>query len=356
MPKTSNNDIPPVAKRKLSSLENLQFVVLFCAILYFGKTLFIPLSFSLLVSFILYPICIWLEKKGINKIISIFLALFGLILLLLSILYLLFDQITAFANEWETFSHKFLEAITQISAYLDQKMAISVERQSLYIKNFVTTLEIWPLLKNMLYSFSEVLFILISFPIFSALLLYYRHLLITVLYQIFATHKPEIIQEIILQTITEYYNFIKGMLIVYLSVGLLNSIGLAIIGIPHPFLFGFIASILTFIPYVGIIISSLLPISISWITYNSIWYPIGVIAVFTIVQFLEAYILFPLAVGNRLKINALVIIVVIIAGGIIWGAAGMILFIPFVSILKLIADRTKDLKSLSLLLGDGKLN
>jgi predicted PurR-regulated permease PerM len=47
---------------------------------------------------------------------------------------------------------------------------------------------------------------------------------------------------------------------------------------------------------------------------------------------------------------------VIIAGGIIWGAAGMILFIPFVSILKLIADRTKGLKSLSLLLGDGKLN
>jgi predicted PurR-regulated permease PerM len=99
-----------------------------------------------------------------------------------------------------------------------------------------------------------------------------------------------------------------------------------------------------------------LPISISWITYNSIWYPIGVIAVFTIVQFLEAYILFPLAVGKRLKINALVIIVVIIAGGIIWGAAGMILFIPFLSILKLIADRSKDLKSLSLLLGDGKLN
>ena len=356
MLKTSKNDIPRVTKRKLSSFENLQFAVLSCVVLYFGKTLFIPLSFSLLVSFILYPICIWLEKKGIHKIISISIALTGFILLLLSILYLLFVQITAFANEWETFSFKFLEAMTQISAYLEQKLSISAESQSSFVKNFITSLEIWPILKKMLYSVSEVLFILIAFPIFSALILYYRHLLTTVLYQIFATHKPKIIQEIILQTIHEYYKFIKGMLIVYLIVGLLNSIGLAIIGIPHPFLFGFIASILTFIPYVGIIISSLLPISISWITYNSIWYPIGVIAVFTIVQFLEAYILFPFVVGNRLKINALVIIVVIIAGGIIWGAAGMILFIPFVSIIKLIADRTTDLKSLSLLLGDGKLN
>jgi predicted PurR-regulated permease PerM len=45
---------------------------------------------------------------------------------------------------------------------------------------------------------------------------------------------------------------------------------------------------------------------------------------------------------------------VIIAGGILWGAAGMILFIPFVSIAKLIADRTKSLKTLSMLLGDGE--
>ncbi|NEW80635.1 MAG: AI-2E family transporter, partial [Gelidibacter sp.] len=54
----------------------------------------------------------------------------------------------------------------------------------------------------------------------------------------------------------------------------------------------------------------------------------------------------------RLKINTLAIIVAIVAGGILWGAAGMILFIPFLSILKLIADRTESLKILSLLLGN----
>ena len=43
----------------------------------------------------------------------------------------------------------------------------------------------------------------------------------------------------------------------------------------------------------------------------------------------------------------------ITAGGILWGAAGMILFIPFISIIKLIAERTESLKTLSLLLGDG---
>jgi predicted PurR-regulated permease PerM len=48
-------------------------------------------------------------------------------------------------------------------------------------------------------------------------------------------------------------------------------------------------------------ISSLLPIAVSWITFNSIWYPLGVVLVFSIVQALEAYVIFP-AVGRRLKL------------------------------------------------------
>jgi predicted PurR-regulated permease PerM len=49
------------------------------------------------------------------------------------------------------------------------------------------------------------------------------------------------------ETIHAYYSFIKGMLIVYIIVGTLNSIGLAIVGIPHPVLLA-IASILLLYP------------------------------------------------------------------------------------------------------------
>jgi predicted PurR-regulated permease PerM len=104
------------------------------------------------------------------------------------------------------------------------------------------------------------------------------------------------------------------MLIVYIIVGTLNSIGLAIVGIPHPVLWHRIHS--NFYTLHRILISSLLPIAISWITFNSIWYPLVVI-VFFIVQILEAYVIFPFAVGSRLKINTLVIIIMITAGGFV---------------------------------------
>ncbi|HRL71972.1 MAG: AI-2E family transporter [Flavobacterium sp.] len=342
--------------RRFSVLEILQFIVLLSLILYFGKTLFIPLSFSLLVGFILYPICKWMETKGINKGIAIVISILGVTLLAGAIIYLLFVQFSEFLEEWQSLRIKLSETINQLSVFISERFDISLKKQTEFINNTLNNSgsQAFSIVRNTAYSLSESVFFLLMIPVFSTLILFHRQMLSNALYELFPKEKKNTIHEILVETINAYYNFIKGMLVVYLIVGLLNSIGLLLIGVPHPFLFGFIASILTFIPYVGIMISSLLPIAISWITYNSIWYPLAVIAVFSIVQLLEAYLIFPFAVGNRLKINTLVIIIAIIVGGILWGAAGMILFIPFVSVMKLIADRTPSLKTLSVLLGDGE--
>ncbi|AOW09800.1 AI-2E family transporter [Flavobacterium gilvum] len=344
--------------KKTTPLEIFQYLFVVLVILYFGKSLFIPLSFALLISFLLYPICRWLEQKGIYRSFAIGLSLISIVFIFTAILYLLLAQIIEFSNEWESLEVKFEETLNQLSLFLTNQFGINEEKQLNYIKTILnnSSSQAFLLLKNTVYSFSESLFHLLIIPIFTALILYYRQLLVQALYHFFSLDKKEMIHEIIVETIQEYYKFIKGMLAVYLIVGILNSIGLAIIGIPYPFLFGFTASILTFIPYIGIMVSSLLPITVAWITFNSIWYPIGVVAVFSFVQLLEAYIIFPYAVGKRLKINTLAILIMVIAGGILWGAAGMILFVPFISIVKLLANRTESLKSLSLLLSDGKSN
>jgi predicted PurR-regulated permease PerM len=277
-------------------------------------------------------------------------------LLVGGIIYLLIAQFSEFLHEWQSLRTKLTETIHQLSLFISERFDFSLDKQTEFINNTLNNSgsQAFSIVRNTAYSLSESAFFLIMIPVFSALILFHRQMLSNALYELFPPERKNTIHEILVETIHEYYNFIKGMLLVYLIVGLLNSIGLWIIGVPNPFLFGFIASILTFIPYVGIMISSLLPIAVSWITYNSIWYPLAVIAVFSIVQVLEAYIIFPFAVGSRLKINTLVIIIVVIVGGILWGAAGMILFIPFISIIKLIADRTPSLKTLSVLLGDGE--
>ena len=85
--------IPIPTNRKIYALEILQYTLLISALLYIGKTLFIPLSFAILISFILYPMCKLMEKKGINTNVAIFISIFGMIFLLYFIVYLFFLQI-----------------------------------------------------------------------------------------------------------------------------------------------------------------------------------------------------------------------------------------------------------------------
>ena len=347
--------LPPTP---VSSLQILQYIFFTSVILYFGRPLLVPLSFALLISCILYPICLWLERHKIKRMVAILLSMSLLMILTGGIVVLLIQQIVSFSHEWSGLQEKLLTSFGDISQWLTSEFNISKEKQTAWVDSIMnqSSGDAMSLIQKTISASAVSAVLLILIPIYTVLILYYRDRWIEVLFRLFPREGKERIREILHLSIDSYYNFIKGMLLVYLIVGILNSFGLFVLGIPHAVLFGLIAAILTFIPYVGIMVASLLPISVAWITYNSIWYPVGVIAVFAFVQYLEANLIFPLAVSNRLKINTLVTIMAIIVGGILWGVAGMILFIPFLGILKLIADRTPGLKTLSLILGGEENN
>ena len=97
--------------------------------------------------------------------------------------------------------------------------------------------------------------------------------------------------------------------------------------------------------------SAILPITMIWIQTNNVLYPIGVIAIFTFVQYLEANIIFPYVVGKQLGINTLASIISIFLGGVIWGVSGMVLFLPFIAMLKIISNHIDELMPLNAVLG-----
>lgn len=348
------NTIHSTKLSNLNTLRVLQYIVFASIILYFGKDIFIPISFSLLISFVLYPICAWLERKGTGRLTSILLGVTLLIIAGMLLLALLIYQVAGFAQELPVLQEKLLRSLQDFRGMLVEVVGISWERQQSVIKGLTdqSATGILSVVSDAASASAFSLVMLLLIPVYSVLILYYRRQWMNIVYRIFPDQKKESLQEIISMTINTYYNFIKGMALVYLIVGILNSIGLLVLGIPHAILFGFIASVLTFIPYVGIMAGSLLPIAVAWITYDSIWYPLGIVGVFAFVQYLEANVIFPLAVSNRLNVNTLVMLVAVFAGSILWGLAGMILFVPFVGIAKLIADHNPEWKTLSMVLGN----
>jgi predicted PurR-regulated permease PerM len=74
---------------------------------------------------------------------------------------------------------------------------------------------------------------------------------------------------------------------------------------------------------------------------DSLFYPIGVIILFVMVQSLEGNVITPKIVGDKVSINPLAAMVALVIGGFVWGAIGMILSIPLTGVLKVILKSMK---------------
>ncbi len=314
----------------------LQLVFFSLILLYFGQTLFIPLFYGLFIAIVLYPVCKWLEQKKWPRSLAIALSLSIVVILFAALITLLAMQLNAFQKDFPELKARIEQMLPQAQLWIENNLHISAESQQQWWQQAGSNAGnyIGAVAKGSV----NALFMLFLVPVFAALFLYSRRSFVQFLEKAAGHELNSRLHNVLNRTIHTYHNFIKGMIIVYLIVGLLNSIGLLALGIRHAVLFGFLTAIMTIIPYIGIFISALLPISVAWLTKNSIWYPLGVVAVFAFVQYLEANVIFPRVVATKLNVSTWATLVAILAGGILWGVSGMILFIPFVGILKIVTD------------------
>lgn len=334
------------------TLETLKYVVYVGVILYFGKGLLVPLCFAGLISCLLYPICVWFERKGTGRVSAIIIGLSSFIIVAAALLSVLAWQILDFTDNWEVIRKGVADMGRSLTNLLID-LGVSVQVQNQWMSTGIEGLlsEASWIVGGVASASATSLVSLIIIPVYVFLILFYRRLWVNALTRILVRESAASIRETLLLTINTYYNFIKGMGLVYLIVGILNSIGLYFLDVPHPILLGFLASVLTFIPYVGIMIGAVVPIVLAWATHDSLWYPAGVIAMFAFVQYLEANIIFPIAVSTKLKVNTMAVLIAIFVGGLLWGASGMILFVPAVGIIKLISDRHASTRTLGFVLG-----
>jgi predicted PurR-regulated permease PerM len=135
-------------------------------------------------------------------------------------------------------------------------------------------------------------------------------------------------------------------------IATINSVGLMILGIQYAIFLGVLAAILNMIPYIGMLIASVFCVLITLTTSTEITDIIGVVAILTVVQFLDNNIIMPRVVSSKVKINALITILGVLAGGALAGISGMFLSIPTIAIIKVIFDRVDGLKPWGMLLGD----
>jgi len=127
--------------------------------------------------------------------------------------------------------------------------------------------------------------------------------------------------------------FMRGQLSVMLALGIVYSIGLWIVGLNVALLIGMLAGIVSFVPYLGFIIGILTAGIASIVQFHDLLHLGFVVIVFVVGQMLEGMLFTPLLVGDRIGLHPVAVIFTVMAGGQLFGFAGILLALPVAAII-----------------------
>lgn len=327
------------------------------AVLVLARAVLIPLAFAFLIAFILFPVSRKYESWGASKIMGAFLSILSMVVIIAGGIYLFSAQIIQFSEKLTDFKDKILNVFTEATLFINKNFGFIPELEK---GELLEKLKGWlnesagTLLSQTFSGTADIVFGILTALVFTFLILIYRHGLVRGFAHFYPEEKREVAVGMFksIQRVGQHYLF--GMLIIMLILGFVNSIGLLIIGIDSPFLFGFLAAVLAIIPYVGTTLGAAIPVVYALVSYDSILIPITITVFFWFVQFIEGNFLTPVIVGGNLKINALTAILSIIIGASVWGIAGMILFLPFAAMFKVVCEHYEKLEPVAMLIGEVK--
>lgn len=311
-----------------------------------ASDIIIPLAFAAIVAVVMLPLVKKLERRGLGTALSITLVLLMTVIVMVGFIWLVVDQVIALVNDLPNLQVRFESYVNQLSATLQRDFGISTSEQNKMVTEAMKSVSIY--LGGILLTTTNAISTLVQIPIYIFLFFIYRQKFRDFFHALMPPEKLAWQKDA--EKIVQGYS--AGLLLVTLIIATLNTIGLLIVGIDHAIFFGILSGILTVIPYIGIIIGSLLPIIMALITKDTIGPAIGVVVVFAIVQFLEGNFITPRITGSKVSINALAAIVALLIGGKVLGIAGMILAVPGIGLLKILLSNTQHLKPFTILLED----
>jgi predicted PurR-regulated permease PerM len=151
---------------------------------------------------------------------------------------------------------------------------------------------------------------------------------------------------------TQMSRYLSTSVLIHVSLGTATWAVLKVIGLPNPALWGALAAILNFIPYLGSLAMLAVIGVMSLATFDDTRHVLYAVGAFLVISVLEGNVITPFLLGHRLPLNAVAIFLGLLFWGWIWGITGAVLAVPLTVLIKVIADRVRPLAPLSVLLGN----
>lgn len=329
-------------------------IYVFTCILIHTQDIILPIIYSVIIAISVSPAVKYLTvRKKINPTLAITIVLVVTLLVIVGIILLVLSQASLLSESWPQLMTKLQGLLRQSVTWAAGFFNISPGKINTWIANTQSDLyeNSGSVIGTTITTMGGVLATAFLTPVYTFMLLLYQPHLLEFFHRLFGARNNNKVNEILHETKTIIQNYLTGLFIEFAIIAVLNSLGLFVLGIEYAVLLGVIGAFLNVIPYLGGIIGVVLFMVVALLTKAPI-YLLYVAVLYSVIQLIDNNYIVPKIVGSKVKLNALISIIAVIAGAALWGIPGMFLSIPMLAVVKLILDRIESMKAWGFLLGD----
>ena len=327
------------------------------AFLYVARSLIIPIMLAGLLAMLFRGMSRQLENRGrprwFTALISVGIFLLGLTLIFSALTW----QLSAFSDNLTEIRARLSEQFSALRDWVQETAGISpAEQEELVEKGASAASSEGGGLAAFALGTLSALLDLVLVVVYMYLLLYFRGRIKDFILMITPQQHRGKTKKIIFDATLVSQQYLSGLMAMIAVLWVLFGVGFSIIGVQGALFFAILCGLMEIIPFVGNFLGSAITVLAVLAQGGGTGMILGVIAVYIIVQGLQTYILEPLIVGRQVRINPLFIIIVLVAGELLWGVGGMILAIPVLGIIKIICDHIPSLRPYGYLIGSETRN
>jgi predicted PurR-regulated permease PerM len=157
--------------------------------------------------------------------------------------------------------------------------------------------------------------------------------------------------EIYRQIETDVSTYLSVVTLINIGFGCLIGLAMYLLSMPNPLLWGVMAAVLAYIPYLGALVGIVTVTIVAILTFDDIYRIIMVPIVYFVLDNIQGNLAMPMVLGRRLALNPVVIFIWLIFCGWIWGITGALLAVPLLAIIKIMSDQVEQLAPIGEFLG-----
>jgi predicted PurR-regulated permease PerM len=342
--------------------------------LYLAKGVLVPLTLAVLLSFLLSPVCDWLERNRFGRIPAV-LATATLAFALLGILaWIAVVQLSDLAPRMPDYQNNIQAKLLSVNSYV----SVALSKVTKTAQNLGQSLpqpeqsgsrqgtSEWPYTVRVITAptsplqvlggmFGTVLGVLGSTGMVIVLVVFFlvrREDLRDRFIRLVGSDQVTVTTQMLEDAGTRVSRYLSMLLLINSAFGISVSLGLYLIGLPNAVLWGILAAALRFIPYIGPWIAAAMPIGLALAVSTGWALPLLTTGLFVVLELIANNVIEPWLYGTRTGVSAVAVLVAAVFWTWLWGVVGLLLATPLTVCLLVIGKHVPQLSFLDILLGN----